>query len=75
MRGDYFCNGPTCCCQHVNGQVETTVYFSGNWIIAHYPAPEFWPAQGHFYSAEQHYQLGQLQLSKWLWGAAKRHLD
>ena len=50
----YYCKYDAWCVQHVNGLVETTVYFSGNWIIAHYPAPEFWPAQGHFYLAEQH---------------------
>jgi hypothetical protein len=30
------------------------VYFSGNWQIPHYPKPYFWPAQGQFYTAEQH---------------------
>ena len=45
---------PYCCCQHINGLMETTVYFSGNWMIPHYPTPEYWPAQGHFYVAEQH---------------------
>src|SRR5215469_170211 len=52
----YYCKpfDPSCCCQHVNGLVETTVYFSGKWMIPHSPQPEFWPAQGDFYLAEQH---------------------
>lgn len=45
---------PACCCQHINGLMETTVYFSGKWMIPHYPTPDFWPAQGHFYLAEEH---------------------
>jgi hypothetical protein len=44
---------------HDNGHVETTVYFSGNWIIPHWP-PEYWPAQGHFHIEEDHW-YGQWQ--------------
>lgn len=49
----YYCKpfDPSCCCKHVNGQVETTVYFSGTWEIAHVP---FWPVEGHFYASEEH---------------------
>jgi len=51
----YYCKPfASCCCQHVNGLVETTVYFSGKWMIPHFPQPEFWPGQGHFYVVEQH---------------------
>ena len=35
--------------------LKTTVYFSGNWVIPHFPQQEIWPAQGHFYAAEHHY--------------------
>jgi hypothetical protein len=52
----YYCKpfDPSCCCKHVNGQVETTVYFSGSWQIAHFPTIEYWPAEGHFYVSEEH---------------------
>ena len=30
------------------------MYFSGKWMIPHYPTPEFWPAEGHLYLVEQH---------------------
>ena len=52
----YYCKpfDPSCCCKHVNGQVETTVYFSGNWQIAHFPTILYWPAEGYFYASEEH---------------------
>jgi hypothetical protein len=46
---------------HDNGHVETTVYFSGNWIIPHWPPPdEYWPAQGYFHIEQDHWN-GQWQ--------------
>lgn len=59
---------PRCCCQHINGLMETTAYFSGKWMIPHYPAPEFWPAQGHFYIVEQHDHGNWVNCNFYLYG-------
>jgi hypothetical protein len=69
----YYCRpfDPSCCCQHVNGLVETTVYFSGNWMIPHFPQPEFWPGHGHFYVAEQHFYGSWVNCNLFLNGCMK----
>jgi hypothetical protein len=54
---------------HDNGHVETTVYFSGNWIITK-PLPnppEYRPAQGHFYIEEDHWYGQWLNLTGTIW--------
>nr|UXE41679.1 hypothetical protein Hi04_10k_c5966_00012 [uncultured bacterium] len=60
----YYCPflSPQCWGLHENGYLETTVYFSGNWVIPMpFPnPPEYRPAQGHFYIEEDHW-MGQWQ--------------
>ena len=62
----YYCPGPfplhECSGWHDNGHVETTVHFSGNWIVDRpFPnPPEYWPAQGYFHIEEDHW-YGQWQ--------------
>lgn len=69
----YYCASPYCgcACQHMNGEVETTVYFSGEWVVNHFPPPplppwqERWPAQGHFYIEEIHDHGLWLNVNNW----------